>query len=93
MSSDLTITFGVPPFSHNVVAKGNTVVAWILEMANVLVENSGVWHTALATPIKLVGSLDLGIKLDTFFDIPPEVDTLMGLGMMYVNTNDCGNFS
>jgi hypothetical protein len=35
----------------------------------------------LATPIKLVGALDLGIKLGIFLDIPPKVDAPMGLGM------------
>ncbi len=45
-------------------------------------------NTLLATPIKLVGALCLGIKLGTFFDIPIEVDTSMGLGMVFVNTND-----
>jgi uncharacterized membrane protein len=33
--------------------------------------------TPLATPIKLVGVLCLGIELGTFFDIPLEVDTPM----------------
>jgi hypothetical protein len=41
VSSNLTITFGIPPFSHNVTAKQNTNVGWILEMANVSIENNG----------------------------------------------------
>jgi hypothetical protein len=32
MSFDLTITSNVPPFSHNVATKQNTVASWILEM-------------------------------------------------------------
>jgi hypothetical protein len=35
--------------------------------------------------------LDLGIELGSFFDIPPIVDTPMGLGMVSINTNDCGS--
>jgi hypothetical protein len=38
-----------------------------------------------------VGVLDLGIKLGTFLDTPLEVETPMGLGMVFVNTNDCGS--
>jgi hypothetical protein len=60
-------------------------------MANVLIENSGVWHTPLAAPIKLVGALGLGIELSTFLDTPLKADALMGLGKVFVNTNDYGN--
>jgi len=35
MSFDLTITSKVQPFSHNVTTKQNTIIGWILEMANV----------------------------------------------------------
>jgi hypothetical protein len=70
VSSNLTITSNLPPFSHNVATKQNIVVGWKPEMANVLAENNGAWHTALATPIKLVGALDLRIKLDIFLVIP-----------------------
>ncbi len=87
----VTITFSVPPFSYNVATKQNMAIDWILEMANVLTENNGAWHTTLATSIKLVGALDLGIELGSFFDIPPIVDTPMGLGMVSINTNDCGS--
>jgi hypothetical protein len=34
VSSDLTITYDVPPFSHNVVAKWNMATGWIPKMAN-----------------------------------------------------------
>jgi hypothetical protein len=34
VSSNLTITYGVPPFSHNVVTKQNMATSWIPEMAN-----------------------------------------------------------
>jgi len=44
----------------------------------------------LAALIKLVGALDLGIKLGTFLDIPPKVDGPMGLGMVSININECG---
>jgi hypothetical protein len=40
-SSNLTITFGVPPFSHNVTTKQNTTIGWVLKMANVPTKNSG----------------------------------------------------
>jgi hypothetical protein len=78
-------------FRHNVVAKRNMTISWILKMANVLAKNNGAWHTPLAAPIKLVGALGLGIKLGTFLDIPLEIDTPMGLGMEFVNTNVYGN--
>ncbi len=52
-----TTTFGVPPFLHIVAPNRNTIVGWIPEMANVLVENNGVWHSALVAPIKLVDAL------------------------------------
>ncbi len=90
MSFDLTITFGVPPFSHNVTTKQNMIIGWIPEMANGSVENNGAWHIALATPIKLVGALNLGIKLGIFLDTPPKVDAPVGLGIMFTNRNDCG---
>jgi hypothetical protein len=35
-------------------------------MANVLTKNNGVWYTILIAPNKLVGVLDLGIKMCTF---------------------------
>ncbi len=41
MSSDLTTTFDVPSFSHNVVTKWNTIVNWIHEMANLSTKNNG----------------------------------------------------
>ncbi len=66
------------------------VIGGTFKMANVLAKNSGAWHIVLATPIKLVGSLNLGIKLGIFFDTPLEVDTPMVLGMLSFNTNDCG---
>jgi len=47
----------------------------------------------LVAPIKLVGALNLGIELGTFLDTPPEIDALMGLGMVFINTNDCGNYT
>jgi hypothetical protein len=50
MSFNLTTTFGVPPFSHNVVAKWNTTIGWIPKMANVSTKNNGVQHIVLATP-------------------------------------------
>jgi hypothetical protein len=40
VSFDLTITFYVPPFSHNVATKWNMIASWILEMANVIVKNN-----------------------------------------------------
>ncbi len=59
MSFDLTTTFGVPPFSHHVVAKQNMIVNSMLEMANVLIKNNGASHTTLVTPNKHVGALNL----------------------------------
>jgi len=56
-------------------------------MTNVLAENSGAQQIALATPIKLIGVLDLEIKLGIFLNTP------MGLKMVFVNTNDCGNYT
>ena len=50
-------------------------------------------HITLATPVKLVSALNLGIKLGAFLDTPPKVDAPMGLGMVFVNTNDCGNYT
>jgi hypothetical protein len=47
----------------------------------------------LANPIKLVGALDLGIKVSIFLDTPAEVDAPMGLGMVSVNTNDYGKYT
>jgi hypothetical protein len=73
---------------------------WLLSETQMLVEylkwpmfqqKKMVLDTVLATPIKLMGALDLGIKLSAFFYSPPEVDAQMGLGMVFVNTNDCGN--
>jgi hypothetical protein len=49
-------------------------------MANVLAKNNGALHIVLATPIKLVDVLDLKIKLGAFFDTPPKIDILMGIG-------------
>jgi hypothetical protein len=45
----------------------------------------------LAAPIKLVGGLDLGIKLGTFLNIPLKVDVPMGFGVVFVNINDYGS--
>jgi hypothetical protein len=47
----------------------------------------------LATPIKLVGTLGLEIELGAFFGTPPKVDTPNRLGMVFVNTNDFGNYT
>jgi len=41
MSSDLTITFDVPPFSHNVATKCNSTIGCIPKLANVPAINSG----------------------------------------------------
>ncbi len=72
----LNTTYGVPPLSHNVVVKQNTVASWIPEMTILLVKNNDVSHTILANPNKHVGALDLGIELGGFFDTPLVVDTL-----------------
>jgi len=44
-------------------------------MTNVLVENNDNQHITLASFNKLVGVLDLGIKIGVFLDITPKVDT------------------
>jgi hypothetical protein len=36
-------------------------------------------------------TLYLGIELGTMLDTSPKVDTPMGLGMVFVNTNDYGS--
>jgi len=54
-------------------------------------ENNGVWYIILAAPNKFMGALGLGIKSSTFFGTPLEVDAPIGLGMVFVNTNGCGN--
>jgi hypothetical protein len=40
-----------------------------------------------------MGALDLGIELGIFLDTPPEVDAPMGLGMVFVNTNDYESYT
>ncbi len=91
MSSNLTIAFVIPPFSHNVTTKRNKIIGWIPGMANVFTKNSDAWHITLAAPIKLVGALDLRIELGPFFDTPLKIDAPMELGMVFVNTNDYGS--
>ncbi len=86
---NLTTTFGVAPLSHNVFAKQNTIVGWILEMAIVFAKKNGASHTDLVAPNK--PTLYLGIKLSTMLDTPQEVNTPMGLGTVFVNTNDYGS--
>jgi len=54
-------------------------------------ENNGVWYIILATPNKLMGALSLRTKSSTFFGTPLKVDAPIGLGMVFVNTNGCGN--
>jgi hypothetical protein len=70
--------------------KQNMAPGWIPKMTNASVKHSGAWHIALVAPIKLVGVLDLRIELGAFLDIPLKVDAPIQLGMVYVNTNDCG---
>jgi hypothetical protein len=60
-------------------------------MTNVSVENNDNQRITLASFNKLVGVLNLGIKIGVFIDIAPKVDTPMGLGMVFVNINDYGN--
>jgi hypothetical protein len=47
VSFDLTITNDVPPFSHNVAAKQNTIAIWIPEMPmfqqKTMVPNTLLW--------------------------------------------------
>ncbi len=60
-------------------------------MPNVIIEDNGARHIPLAAPIKLVGALDLGIKLGTLFNTPLKVDASMRLRMVFVNINDYWN--
>jgi hypothetical protein len=50
-----------------------------------MVPNTLLW------PPLAVGALDLGIELSVFLDTPLEVNALMGLKMVFINTNDYGS--
>lgn len=61
--------FSIPPFSHNVDAKQNIVVIWILRIMNVLMEKNGVWYIIVATSNKLLGAFLPKVELVIFLDI------------------------
>ncbi len=67
MSSNLTIAFGVPWLSHNVVVKHNITTNKISRMATILMENK---YTIFDASNKLVGALDPIINLGTLFSTP-----------------------
>jgi hypothetical protein len=58
---------------------------------HVSLKNNSVQYTALIAPNKLLGILVLGVELVAFFKItntPLEVDTPIGLRIVFGNTND-----
>jgi hypothetical protein len=59
---------------------------WPMSKQKEMVLDTLLW----SSPSNLWGAMDLGIQLNTFLDIPLGVDAPMGLGMVFVNTNDYG---
>jgi hypothetical protein len=60
-------------------------------MAIVSSKNNSVQYTTLIAPDKLLGTLVLGMELVAFFKItntPLEVDTPIGLRIVFIKIND-----